>query len=145
MGAFDAMNGLRNIGRALHAWVIPEQASIPEAWKVFTEDGKFLDQWRDIVNPSHFWMTQDGHVWLVSGVGNRLAEFDLRGRLVTYWGMYGRQPGWFDDPHTIDVDPSGNLYVAEVWNNRVEKFVPRPGAGASRLIGKKFILPSGHK
>jgi FMN reductase len=43
MGAFDAMNGLRNIGRALHAWVIPEQASIPEAWKVFTEDGKIAD------------------------------------------------------------------------------------------------------
>ena len=113
--------------------------------QVFTEDGKFLDQWRDIVNPSHFWMTRDGHVWLVSGVGNRLAEFDLHGRLITYWGMYGRQSGWFDDPHTIDVDLSGNLYIAEVWNNRVEKFAPRPGANAARLIGKKFILSGGHK
>jgi FMN reductase len=43
MGAFDALNTLRNIGRALHAWVIPEQASVPEAWKVFTEDGKIAD------------------------------------------------------------------------------------------------------
>jgi FMN reductase len=43
MGAFDALNGLRNIGRALHAWVIPEQAAIPEAWKVFTGDGKITD------------------------------------------------------------------------------------------------------
>jgi len=43
MGAFDAMNSLRNIGRALHAWVIPEQASVPEAWKVFTDDGKIAD------------------------------------------------------------------------------------------------------
>ena len=43
MGAFDAMNGLRNIGRALHAWVITEQASVPEAWKVFTDDGKIAD------------------------------------------------------------------------------------------------------
>src|SRR5258708_31163308 len=43
MGAFDAMNSLRNIGRALHAWVIPEQASVPEAWKVFTDDGKIGD------------------------------------------------------------------------------------------------------
>lgn len=39
MGAFDAMNGLRNVGRALHAWVIPEQAAIPEAWKEFDEHG----------------------------------------------------------------------------------------------------------
>jgi FMN reductase len=43
MGAFDAMNSLRNIGRALHAWVSPEQASVPEAWKVFADDGKIAD------------------------------------------------------------------------------------------------------
>ncbi len=43
MGAFDALNSLRNIGRALHAWVIPEQTSVPEAWKVFSEDGKIAD------------------------------------------------------------------------------------------------------
>jgi NAD(P)H-dependent FMN reductase len=43
MGAFDALNTLRSIGRALHAWVIPEQASVPEAWKVFTEDGKITN------------------------------------------------------------------------------------------------------
>jgi FMN reductase len=39
MGAFDALNNLRTIGRALHAWVIPDQVSIPEAWKVFDADG----------------------------------------------------------------------------------------------------------
>src|SRR5437879_6547192 len=43
MGAFDAMNSLRNIGRALHAWVVPEQASVPEAWKVFDSDGSITD------------------------------------------------------------------------------------------------------
>ena len=43
MGAFDALNTLRNVGRALHAWVIPEQASVPEAWNVFTKDGKIND------------------------------------------------------------------------------------------------------
>ncbi len=43
MGAFDAMNSLRNIGRALHAWVIPEQASVPEAWKIFTDDDTIGD------------------------------------------------------------------------------------------------------
>ena len=39
MGAVDALNTLRNIGRALHAWVVPEQAGIPEAWNVFDEAG----------------------------------------------------------------------------------------------------------
>lgn len=43
MGAFDALNTLRNVGRALHAWVVPEQVSIPEASKVFNSAGKLSD------------------------------------------------------------------------------------------------------
>jgi FMN reductase len=44
MGAFGALNNLRAVGRALHAWVIPEQASIPEAWKVFEASGSLTDR-----------------------------------------------------------------------------------------------------
>jgi NAD(P)H-dependent FMN reductase len=28
---------LRTIGRSLHAWIIPEQVSIPQAWKMFDD------------------------------------------------------------------------------------------------------------
>lgn len=41
-GAFDALNGLRTIGRSLHAWVVPEQASIPEVTRAFDEHGRLL-------------------------------------------------------------------------------------------------------
>lgn len=44
MGAADALNSLRTIGRALHAWVIPEQALIPRAWQVINPDGTFKDK-----------------------------------------------------------------------------------------------------
>jgi len=108
--------------------------------QIFSETGKFLKQWQNIRSPSHLTMTKDGYVWVTAGVANRLAKFDLNGRLQTYWGMYGRFAGGFDDPHAIDVDSAGNLYVVEVYNNRVEKFVPRPGADKSRLIGQKFVL-----
>ena len=43
MGAFSALESLRNIGRALHAWVVPDQASIPRAWQEFDEAGKLKD------------------------------------------------------------------------------------------------------
>jgi FMN reductase len=43
MGAVNALNSLRTVGRALHAWVVPEQVSIPEAWKVFDESGTLQD------------------------------------------------------------------------------------------------------
>jgi NAD(P)H-dependent FMN reductase len=43
MGATNALNSLRNIGRSLHAWIIPEQAAIGEAWKVFDKTGAMKD------------------------------------------------------------------------------------------------------
>ncbi len=43
MGAFDALNSLRSVGRALHAWVVPEQVSIPEVWRVFDQAGTLHD------------------------------------------------------------------------------------------------------
>ncbi|BBM83168.1 NADPH-dependent FMN reductase [Candidatus Uabimicrobium amorphum] len=44
MGAINALNGLRVVGRTLHSWVIPQQASISESWKQFDENGNLLDE-----------------------------------------------------------------------------------------------------
>lgn len=43
MGALSALASLRTVGRAVHAWVIPEQAMVPHAWKVFNDDGTVKD------------------------------------------------------------------------------------------------------
>jgi FMN reductase len=40
----NALNDLRVILRWVHAWVIPEQVAIGQAWKAFAEDGKILDE-----------------------------------------------------------------------------------------------------
>lgn len=40
----NALNDLRVILRWIHAWVIPEQIAIGQAWKAFGEGGKLLDQ-----------------------------------------------------------------------------------------------------
>jgi len=42
-GAGGAMHSLRDVGRALHAWVVPEQASVPEASEAFDEQGHCRD------------------------------------------------------------------------------------------------------
>jgi NAD(P)H-dependent FMN reductase len=44
LGAVHALNSLRTVGRALHAWVVPEQVSIPEAYKVFDPSGTLHDR-----------------------------------------------------------------------------------------------------
>ncbi len=43
LGAAHALSSLRAIGRALHAWVIPQEAWVPEAWNVFESDGRLKD------------------------------------------------------------------------------------------------------
>lgn len=43
MGAHNALNTLRDIGRTLHAWVVPQQVSIPEAYRYFDREGNLKD------------------------------------------------------------------------------------------------------
>ena len=40
----NALNDLRVIMRWVHAWVIPEQIAIGQAWQVFDKEGKLLDE-----------------------------------------------------------------------------------------------------
>ncbi|MFQ6673808.1 MAG: NADPH-dependent FMN reductase [Fidelibacterota bacterium] len=44
MGAVSALNSLRTVGRVLHAWVIPEQVSVSQAWKAFDSEGNLKDR-----------------------------------------------------------------------------------------------------
>lgn len=39
----NALNDLRVIMRWVHAWVIPEQVAIGQAWQAFSPDGKLID------------------------------------------------------------------------------------------------------
>ncbi|WP_287130133.1 NADPH-dependent FMN reductase [Candidatus Cyanaurora vandensis] len=39
----NALNDLRIVARWVHAWVVPEQVAIGQAWKQFDNEGKLLD------------------------------------------------------------------------------------------------------
>ena len=43
MGALGALASLRTVGRSLHAWVVPEQATVPQAWKAFDDGARIAD------------------------------------------------------------------------------------------------------
>ena len=42
-------------------------------------------------------------------------------------------------PHHLSVDTEGNLYVAEIYNGRVQKFRPRKDADPNRLVGLLYF------
>jgi DNA-binding beta-propeller fold protein YncE len=107
--------------------------------QVFDPDGKFVEMWTNIRRPSHLYMQQDQHIWMSDGEIARFVKYDLKGKMLTYWGAAGSFPGAFNNNHSFSVDPEGNLYVADYQNYRIQKFVPKPNADRSRLIGPRFV------
>ena len=107
--------------------------------QVFDENGKYLDAWPGLVSPTRVWITQDQFAWVSDAGAERLVKYDLNGRLVTYFGTPGSFPGAMATPHDFSVDAEGSLYVSNGFNHRIDKYVPKPGADRSRLIGLSFV------
>ena len=45
-------------------------------------------------------------------------------KFVTLWGSEGTGNGQFNTPAGIAIDSSGNLYVVDEGNNRIQVFAP---------------------
>jgi sugar lactone lactonase YvrE len=113
----------------------------------FDENGNFLDMWTTGVysSPYAHLITTDQFLWIADGGTSRILKYDLNGKYLYGWGGFGRFPGQFNGPHSITVDQEGNLYLAEVFNGRIQKFRPKPGADPAKLVGPepKFSPPAG--
>ena len=115
--------------------------------QVFAEDGEYIEEWPDIYDPVGIFIDQNDAVWVLDASLNRMLKYSLEGELLDYWGAYGEVsslgrsgwPGGMSLPHQMDVDEDGNLYVAEFGGPWLDKFVPKPGADPTRLIGKRQI------
>jgi DNA-binding beta-propeller fold protein YncE len=108
--------------------------------QVFDENGKFLDMWTTGVRslPYAHLITADQFLWIADGGTHRILKYDLDGHYLYGWGGPGGQPGQFNGPHSLTVDQEGNLYIAEVFAGRVQKFRPKPGADPAKVIGQEI-------
>jgi uncharacterized protein YjiK len=41
---------------------------------------------------------------------------------ITKWGSWGTGDGQFAGPEGIAIDSNGNIFIAEEYNNRIQKF-----------------------
>jgi hypothetical protein len=68
-------------------------------------------------------VAENGEMFISDGYGNaRVHRFSPSGELLSSWGEPGSGPGQFNLPHSIAVDRSGRVYVADRENNRIQIF-----------------------
>lgn len=101
-------------------------------------DGSFIRQWGTTGQTSHavgeFYYPTDvalgrtGNIYMADGYGNRIQVFASDGAFLHKWGgpfargIYGPFNGWFTTVTSIAFGPDGNLFVADFYNDRVQKF-----------------------
>jgi len=84
--------------------------------QIFDAQGKFLDQWEDIIRPTDLFIDDEGTVY-VCELCERVSIFSSDGKPLSRWGnSAGKDPAkaLFIAPHTITVDSRGDVYVGEV-------------------------------
>ena len=73
--------------------------------------------------PTDVAVAADGSFYVSDGYGNsRIVKFSASGKYLMEWGKSGSKPGEFDIPHAVDLDKSGNVYVADRENRRIQVF-----------------------
>lgn len=111
--------------------------------QIFDHQGRFLEQWTNLIMPWGLSLRADGDLWTCGSSPHwwyregKYLEFkdqmfmrlSADGRVRQVWAVplgdpKNPRPGETIGAHSIAEDSQGNLYVAEVYSRRAEKFVP---------------------
>ena len=65
-----------------------------------------------------------------------MLKFDLDGNFLYSWGAPGRKPGRLNCSHGISTDQLGNLYLADCFAGRIQKFEPIADADPEKIAGQ---------
>jgi len=129
-GKLIAVRNFSNVG----AWDIEIDPSRGESYLTdpYNDAITKLDQYGTVVET---WHGFDGayHVamdpltdtlFVANAFGNEIVRVTRGGSVLTRWGSSGSDPGQFNRPGGITTDSLGNVYVVDIFNNRVQKFAP---------------------
>jgi len=70
----------------------------------------------------------DGSFYVADSRNHRILHFTADGQLIKAWGSFSNTnsetapAGTFNEPWGVAVAPDGSVYVADTWNNRIQKF-----------------------
>jgi tripartite motif-containing protein 71 len=72
----------------------------------------------DVDSSDNVYVAESG----ASGNPSRVDKFTSSGQFITSWGSLGSDPGEFNQPKGLTLDEDDNVYVADEFNNRIQKF-----------------------
>lgn len=95
----------------------------------FDPDGNYLLQWQmpEIKRgrPKGMACDHEGNIVVVEPHYSRINHFTTEGRLVSQWGVHGRDSGQLSFPRAVAVGADGSAYVSEFQIvERVQRFQP---------------------
>jgi len=99
----------------------PDGAFVREWGSMGEGDGQFNEPWGIAVGPG-------GEVYVADTWNHRVQVFDSSGLFLRKWGFFastngelGQQSGFWG-PRAIATDSTGNVYITDTGNKRVQKF-----------------------
>ncbi|MCI0476152.1 MAG: hypothetical protein L0Y55_07890, partial [Anaerolineales bacterium] len=77
--------------------------------------------------PKNIALDARGNLFIADSDNHRIQKFSANGEFLLAWGARSPDnvappPNTFNQPWGIAVDQAGNVYVADTWNHRVQKF-----------------------
>jgi sugar lactone lactonase YvrE len=154
-GLFVFPHGL-HIDRDGNVWVTDGQGKNGKGQQVFkfSPDGRILlvlgtagvagDGPRTFNQPSDVAVAPNGDIFVTDGhtpvLTPRIVKFSKDGTFLKAWGKKGSGPGELDDPHCIEMDSQGRLFVCDRKNDRIQIFSQD---GQSLGSWTQFGRPSG--
>lgn len=92
--------------------------------QVFSREGDFQTAWTKVGKPWGLALSTEGNLYMSDGDNEQILKLNLDGKILeTYVAGSGTQDGQLRAAHGIAVGPQEELFVTEVLNWRVQKFI----------------------
>ncbi len=88
----------------------------------FDTEGNLLREWKFDAMVCAIFLHSDGFMYLTTGFDGEFAKVDMDGNVLGAIGSPGTGNGQFGEAHALTMDASGNAYIPDVINRRVQKF-----------------------
>jgi DNA-binding beta-propeller fold protein YncE len=87
-----------------------------------TPDGTQIAHFGGLDQPQGLGVDAHGNVYVADAGDARVVRFGPTGTFLDSWGVYGHGDGDFVAPADVVIGSSGDAYVSDTFNNRLERF-----------------------